>query len=360
MITETKNRSIPINSDTVKFIGRHIKKNDIQWLLQSGSAVEFIITGTRAEAILAGDIHCKSDEDFRPRYCIFADGILFADRLLSHKEEKIILFDNSEKREVKIKIMLVSEAGYGPAGIKSINVKSDELFPIKPVPNNKLFIEFIGDSITCAYGVEDNTDTAPFRTSSENFTKSYAYLAAEKLNADYSTVCYSGHGIISGFSYGEKNDQQTIPPLYQFSSSLPEYNAPWDFSQRKTDVVYINLGTNDLHYVSAEYDSRSKEFIADYLNFLKTIRKNNPKAFIICTMGIMGGGDIIYPLIEKAALQFTSETDDKNIICFRSPHQDLLSEGSGADFHPSQTTQKKNSIIAAEKICHALGLEFPV
>ena len=72
----------------------------------------------------------------------------------------------------------------GAIGVKNISVTSDLLTPISPEPEKPLSIEFIGDSITCAYGVEGQSSSEPFKTSTENFMKSYAYLTAQKLNAD--------------------------------------------------------------------------------------------------------------------------------------------------------------------------------
>ena len=55
---------------------------------------------------------------------------------------------------------------------------------IEPTPKKNLSIEFIGDSMTCAYGVEGKDQNEHFKTSTENFSKSYAYLASQILNID--------------------------------------------------------------------------------------------------------------------------------------------------------------------------------
>ena len=87
----------------------------------------------------------------------------------------------------------------GNIGVKDIYVNSyinaEDI--IKPTENKKYLIEFIGDSITCGYGIEGKGANEMFDTSTENFEKTYAYLSAKELNYDYSTVCYSGCGIIT-------------------------------------------------------------------------------------------------------------------------------------------------------------------
>lgn len=352
-----KDMIIPINDTYVKFTGRHILKDNTEWLLQSGSATEFTVTGTKASVTISGDRHADYDEDYRPRYAVFVDDMLILDKTIDSKEEIVTLLDGDKSRTASIRIMLLSEAANGPVGVSSINVSSGVSTPVKPSPKKDLLIEFIGDSITCAYGVEGKSSSESFKTTTENFSKSYAYLAARQLNADYSVVSYSGHGIVSGYSSGDKNSDQLVPDFYTLSSKVSDYDDEWDFSQNETDAVFINLGTNDINYVTSDYDTRSEEFTEAYTAFLKTIRKKNPKAAIICTMGVMGGGDEIYPLIEKAVENFKAETGDTNIIYFESAVHNITADGVGSDWHPSETTQINNGYIAADKICKALGIE---
>jgi len=94
----------------------------------------------------------------------------------------------------------LSEANNGPVGVSTITVGSDSVLPIAPTSKKPLHIEFVGDSITCAYGVEGKDQYEDFKTTTENFLKSYAYLTAQKLDADYSTACYSGYGVVSSYS----------------------------------------------------------------------------------------------------------------------------------------------------------------
>ena len=117
-------------------------------------------------------------------------------------------------------------------------------------------------------------------------------------------------------------------------------------------VNVINLGTNDLNYVKAEPETRNDEFIQEYANFLTLIRKKNPKSYIICTVGIMGGGDEIYPLIVKAI----ELVGDEKISSYKSSTQNM-NDGLGSDWHPSLKTQTYNSYVLSDKICNAIGVE---
>ena len=337
--------------ENVKVIGRYYQNNNITWLVQSGSALEFYISGKAANIDILGDSNIFSEPDFRPRFGIYVDDKLLIDTTINELELNIDLFKEEEiEKTYKIKIILLSEAIYGGIGIKNINInscnKNNKL--IKPAENKKLIIEFIGDSITCGHGVESKDEKESFKTTTENFIKSYAYLTTQLLDADYSVVAYSGHGIIYGYSpdiQEESEKAALLPPFYTKISRNKEYPGEWDFNNNKYDIIVINLGTNDNGYIKSDPDKRSDEFIQEYANFIDVVRKNNPESFIICTVGTMIGNKIIYPLIEKAV----ELVGDNKIICFESPKQDK-EDGYGANYHPSVITHEKLSKLVAEKI----------
>jgi len=353
---ELKESSYAATEQFVKLMGRHLVQDGTTWLLQSGSAAEFTVTGTTASVTLAGDNGRTSDVNYRPRYGVYVDGELITDTTIAEEEITIPLFDGSVSRTAKVKVMLLSEAMYGGIGVKSVDVTSSAAVPVVPAPKGEYCIEFIGDSITCAYGVEGTSSSDSFKTTTENFSKSYAYLAAQQLGFDYSAVSYSGHGIVSGYSSGDKNTESLVPDYYTLVSKYWEYNThEWDFTKRENDVVVINLGTNDINYVTAEPETRGAEFTEGYVNFLKQIRGCNPHAYIICTLGTMGGEDL-YPYIEEAVAQRKAD-GDMEIMCYASVVQNGNADGYGSDWHPSAVTQQNSAYVMADKICQALGIE---
>ena len=60
-------------------------------------------------------------------------------------------------------------------------------------------IEFIGNSITCGYGVESNDRNDPFTYETENHFYTYAAKTARALNAQHLVVARSGIGIYRNF-----------------------------------------------------------------------------------------------------------------------------------------------------------------
>lgn len=338
-------------AEQTKLTGRTLTKNGVTWLVQSGSAVECTVTAAEASVTLAGDSAVSSDEKHRPRYGVYVNGELLKDVLMSEKEQTVQLFSGTQQRTVNVKIMHLSEANNGAVGVKQFDVLSSAAEPVRPAARKNLSIEFIGDSITCAYGVEAESQYVGFETGTENFSKSYAYLTAQLLDADYSAVSYSGYGIVSGYTgSGTKNATSLLPPAYENVGHQAVYAEPWDFASHQNDVVVINLGTNDDSYAKSDLDTRGREFQEGYEEFLKTVRQCNPDAVILCTLGIMGCEEL-YPYIEAAV----EKVGDPKTFCYQSPTQ-KQSDGYGADWHPSPVTHQLNAYILADKICEALGL----
>ncbi len=346
-----RSQTVTAITEQTKLTGRTLTKNGVTWLVQSGAAVECTVTAAEASVTIAGDGAVSSDEKHRPRYGVYVNGELIKDVLMSEKEQTVQLFTGTKQRTAAVKIMHLSEANNGAIGVKQFDVMTSAAEPVKPAARKQLSIEFIGDSITCAYGVEAETQYVGFETGTENFSKSYAYLTAQLLDADYSAVSYSGYGIVSGYTgSGTKNATSLMPLAYENVGHQAIYAEPWDFASHPYDAVIVNLGTNDDSYAKSDLETRGAEFQAGYEAFLKTVRKCNPDSVIICTLGIMGCEEL-YPYIEAAV----KAVGDPKIICYQSPTQ-KQSDGYGADWHPSPVTHQLNAYILADKICEALGM----
>ena len=341
---DCKEKSFLPNEENVKIIGRFYQKNDITWIVHSGSALEFYITGNSAQIILVGDSNIYSDINLRPRFGIYLNDELFLDLLMNDLELNIELFKSEEEKRIKVKIMLLSENRYGGIGIKNINVYScNELKTIEPTEKYNLSIEFVGDSMTCAYGVEGKDENEHFKTSTENFSKSYAYLASKILNVDYSAVSFSGYGVASGYSEGEKNSNDLVSLYYKKIGRHENYPGEWDFEKYKNDIIFINLGANDYNYILVDPEKRGDEFIQEYIKLLDLIKECNPGSLIVCTIGNIKKKNI-YRLVEKAVQIY----GDEKVVNFEVPEYEV--DKYGSDWHPSVASQEKIGKIVAENL----------
>ena len=85
---------------------------------------------------------------------------------------------------------------------------------------------------------------------------------------------------------------------------------------------------------------------------MKTVRKNNPDARILCVLGIMG--DALYPSVENAVSDYSAETGDTNISAFHLEPQ-KSEDGLVADYHPTEVTHTKAADALTAEIKRVMG-----
>ena len=109
----------------------------------------------------------------------------------------------------------------------------------------------------------------------------------------------------------------------------------------------LNLGTNDLSWCGTDPE-RGRLFAKQYTDFLKTVRKHNPKAEILCILGVMGTG--LNPMMQRGAEKYGEETGDRKIHLLMLEDQNASRDGYGSDYHPNEITQR----LLARKVTDAI------
>ncbi|SEK93416.1 GDSL-like Lipase/Acylhydrolase family protein [Ruminococcus sp. YRD2003] len=343
-------KSIPLDNNSVKLMGRALVRNDILYLTLSGTGCEFTFTGCRLVLTAGVDADCFNDGKRcnMPRIAVLCDGRVIVKKVIEQREEKFVIVSSDTPVTKTVRIVKLSECAFSLAELRP--AETDDGAVIAPAPEKPMKIEFIGDSITCGYGVDDSNMQSDFSCEAENAMKSYAYISAELLGADYSLFSYSGYGLISGYSGdGLRNTTEILPPWYEtcgfsYSSAggVRLQDLQWDFSRFVPDFIVINLGTNDNSFCSCHNESY-REFEDCYLDFLRVLRRNNPRAHIVCSLGIMLAEPL--PYIESAIERF----GDERVSVFRFTTQDGLL-GFGSNWHPSEDTQLRAAEELAEYI----------
>ena len=338
---------IDLTSKNVKYLGRTRLFGDTLFLSLSGSGIEFEYTGKGPDItfIGGGASEVPDNEGNYARVAIYVDGIRQQDFQIDKKVISVHIAVNSGEKKSIIRIIKLSECAMSLVGIKPFEIADGET--VKPTPQKDIKIEFIGDSITCGYGIDDPDPMHNFKTSTEDVTKAFAYKSASSVNADYSMFSISGYGIISGYTDNPdiRHDDQLIPTFYESMGlsydrleGIPSSSdIPWDFSQFVPDIAVLNLGTNDDSYCQDD-KNKQDEFASLYVQFLKTIRNHYKNAYIVCAFGLMG--DRLYPTVCKAVETFKAETGDSRITTVHLPEQDA-SVGYGANYHPLESEHQK-------------------
>lgn len=331
--------------DNVKVLGRTEMIDDVRWCGWSGSGIEFVFAGKSCKVTLRGDELYDSDEH-SARVAVYVNGERVKDFRMTDgdgPEMQIPILESDEFTAATIGIVKLSEVSDSTVGIVSI----EAIGMITPLNDKAKHIEFIGDSITCGYGVDGEFGKDLYSTATEDCTKGFAYLTAKLLDADYSLVSQSGYGIISGYTgTGEKNPERNMPAYYEtqgcsyghFADTIAPEGVAWDFSGFVPDTIVINLGTNDFSYCGAD-EERRREYIDGYKAFLQLVREKNPDAMIVCTLGIMGTE--LCDSMETAVKEYVAASGDGKIVSMRFDKQDEEADGLAIDWHPSARTHEK-------------------
>lgn len=338
-----------------KLLGRTYRSDDGSlWLGLSGTGAEFEFTGDKLSVVLKGS---AAEADNAARVGIFVDGNRESDVCLD-AAEKTVDISGKGSTPVTVRIVKLSECLSSCCEIVSVDAHGGS---IKKTDDKQRRIEFIGDSITCGYGVDDADLSHGFSTATEDCTKSYAYKTAQLLDADHSLVSFSGYGVVSGYTpTGDRASDKLVMPYYDkygfsesggFGTKKPS-EIQWDFSRFKPDVIVVYLGTNDSSYTVYQ-QGRDKEYTAEYIGLLKTVRSKNPDAKIICTLGTMG--TLLVPAMHEAVSQYSAQTGDNNIATLDLPLQDTQKDGCVIQSHPSAVTHDKAASLLSDKIRSEMG-----
>lgn len=349
-------KSFICSDENVRTGGRSIFENNVRYIDYTCSFVEFEFTGSYAEAEIISDL-TPSEEIFRAWAVVFVNGEKQPSKRFKLDEKKAVyeLYSSETTGRVKIRLMKISEAAFSKMGISEIRIDGELLPP--PAPEHSRRIEFVGDSITCGYGNEGIWNKDVFSTATENPLKGYAYKTAALCGSEFQYVSWSGMGVISSWveETAEKPlDNWLVHDIYPYTDSGlentlgregHENHTKWDFSKYVPQIIVFNMGTNDQSWTK-KIPERVENFGEGYFGFIKTLRKYNPNAYIVCTYGVMDD-----PLADTEAAQverFRKEIDN-NIEFIRLPVQ-LEADGIGADWHPSEKTHDKMAALLSKRL----------
>ncbi len=213
--------------------------------------------------------------------------------------------------------------------------KGKTLAPAAPLPKHK--IEFIGNSITCGYGIEANSEAEHYEEKTANFYYTYAARTARNLDAQAVVVARSGIGVYRSYNGPKTGDKVNMNTEYPYTL-LYNDKHPWDFSRYTPELVCINLGTNDTSTQGAD----STLLVNGFKKLYHQVRSHYPQAKIVLLCGCMMSGEQLRSAKEAldTTLSYAQQQGDKEVYRFDfTPHDGSL--GYGADWHPSMRQHEK-------------------
>ena len=274
---------------------------------------------------------------------IYVDGKMLESRKACgfSKETDIVIAEGLKKGTHTFLIERQNEAEKGMFYVNSVTLTGT--LGKKPA-NSKVYIEFIGDSITTGYGnlYPDNIgDAKPFKDAAsscyQDGTRAWAYLTAKKLGADYSIVAQQGIGASVGWQ------PHTMIQTYTQTCYQTGRTQAWNFS-RQPDLIVINLGTNDL---GVPHTTGKEAVQKGFVDLLKLVRSKNPNAKILWVYGAMdtSGAPVVEAAIKEAG------GSSKGFYAYTK----LVPNGEGGIGHPVVSAHEKNAGLVAAEIKRLFG-----
>ncbi len=297
--------------------------------------------------------------------CAKFEGTSCSLRLNDHKNEYAIIIDEHAPRILttdtasiyrvasgladsvphSITIMKRTESFIGKGEFEGFILdKSKQLLPPDKRPERR--IEFIGNSITCGYGVEGDSATCHFSPETENASMSYAAMVSRALNADYSLVAYSGRGVVRNYGDVNKTSRDPMPSLYD-RICFNDSTSKWNFSRWVPQAVVINLGTND--FSTKPYPDKDV-FQNAYEELINRIRRIYPGVDIFCICGPMIGEPCM-SYIKEVVVNDQKQKRDKDVFFIPIDRSIMTAEDWGCDWHPNVLGMMKmtNAIVPVIK-----------
>lgn len=341
--------------NTITTLGRtSLDANNALRLFWTNAGVTFRFSGTEALAEISttntslgkmGYLNVYVDGEFTPSKTICLD----------KASATYVLAEGLTDGQHTIELRKRNEADYGGSATITIKTLSvDGEFKTPPAAPSRQ-IEFIGDSLTSGFAdlVTDGNSTYPLYTSAMvEGTMTYAVLAAKQLGANASVLSRSGIAFARGL---DNSLHASFQDYYTKTAALPGNtvsNATWNFATNPSDVVVINLGSNDQNGTVGGAAPSADYIRTEAVAFLRMVRENNPNAVIIWAYGM--AGDPLRAPIEAAVQQLNREGDNK-VYYFAQDPNNSLTEGVGTDGHPTVQAYINRSIPLAQFIAEKTG-----
>lgn len=271
--------------------------------------------------------------------------IVLANKLKKAQSHEVVLYKRTENLDNK------------PAEFMGfvLDTKATCMQPTSASRTRK--IEFLGNSITCAFGTEAKNKDSKFEAETENNYLSYANILARAFDADANLVAHSGRGAIRNYNDPDMESTKipTVPKLF-LNTLDSDTSFRWDYSRFVPDAVVINLGTND--YSTAPHPYKSL-FFKGYLKLIAQVRAaygNSTQIF--CIVG---------PMIDEPCYSYVKEIVEWQKLANKDPRIHFigiprsllaLDKDYGAAYHPGGDGQKKMAQVVAPIISTVMDWSY--
>lgn len=329
LVASTYASSIPLDHDLVGHMGRTVINEQKHLILGYSGCCMSVAFESRSISIKMRSI------DGHNSAIAYLDGKRLCKIEVAADWAQYQITDNLGPGLHTLEIVKATEGSQGNIEISKILLSKDG--SLQPWPGTSAHrIEFIGDSITCGFGIEADSKHDSWDPSTENFCDTYAFLTARALEADYLVVAVSGIGMLRNYNGPRTGSENNMPQIYS-RTFFHDQSINWDFSRFTPEIVCINLGTNDFSTTGVDPDL----FETQYQTFVTRLLDQYPSAHIVLLLGPMLNSPDVKSILQRIV--------DTAIKCIGSPRVSLFEMspqgtlGYGASGHPSKLQARKNA-----------------
>jgi lysophospholipase L1-like esterase len=252
-----------------------------------GVQIQFYFTGPSIILYLADPVNW---------YDVFIDGVEQA-TLITNSTSEYTYYTSNASANHSFVLYKRTEGYYGIAMFLGFLISGESL---APPPRLTRRIEFVGDSLTCGYGVLSPStvcNATQLLEYEENYL-AYDAITGRALDAEYHVIAYSGKGMVRN---AEDPNQISLYPMpkYYMQTLVNNETQNWNFSAWVPDVVTIALGSNDFDSLPQPTQAQFEGTFTfmepgfpntttpgfGYLNFIVLVHSLYPNAQIVCLCG---------------------------------------------------------------------------
>ncbi|MCX6181396.1 MAG: SGNH/GDSL hydrolase family protein [Bacteroidetes bacterium] len=346
--------AIAPNHQSLQYQGRiEVKNANERNFIWSGTSVKMRFNGTKLWVRFTD--HALGADDATNYYNVLVNEELVEVLKLNKKDSIYELKGIPAGKDCLVEIFKRTEAAVGGSTFKGF-VLDGRILPMKNTAFRK--IEVIGDSWSCGYGnvvkYADPSIHPGFHSANEDNYSAFGSIVSRRFGAQYMCTAYSGRGVSRNF---DGSTTGTMPKIYK--TLIPDdTNTKWDTKLYTADLLICFLGTNDFAKEREGISLDSATFVASYIELIKALKNDQPKAKIL----IVYGGSVTddYPKGKRWLSRWRNYTtavvkyfgEDSSLMKFELAPQKAP---YGEDFHPSEQTQRDIAMQICAVIQKYLG-----